>query len=141
MDLDENTKKYMIRKRFLTSFRDKLDLHGARYLMNNNNSNTIVELGDGTTSGNFRDNYGRMIAIKSAYKRNIEDEDFSEALKKDAKTQLAIIDDIENKFKNEGINDFSLGGKMKRKKTKRRSNKRRSNKRRSNKRRSNKRRH
>ena len=106
MDLEGNN-KYKIRKRFLTSFRDKLDLRGARYLMNNNNSNTIVELGDGTTSGNFRDNYGRMMAIKSAYKRNIEDEDFSEALKKDAETQLAIIDDIENKFKNAGINDFT----------------------------------
>jgi len=133
MDLEGNN-KYMIRKRFLISFRDKLDLLGARYLMNNNNSNTIIELGDGTTSGNFRDNYGRMMDIKRAYKRNIDDADFSEALKKDAKTQLAIIDDIENKFKNSGINDFSLGGRTKRKSNKRRSNKRKSNKRRSNKR-------
>ena len=133
MDLEGNN-KYMIRKRFLTSFRDKLDLRGARYLMNNDNSNTVVELGDGTTSGNFRDYYGRMMSIKSAYKRDIENADFSEALKKDAKTQLAIIDDIENKFKNAGINDFSLGGRTKRKSNKRKSNKRRSNKRKSNKR-------
>jgi hypothetical protein len=138
------TDEYANKKAFLASFKEILDMRGARYLMSNENSNTFVNHGAGNGSENLNDNYEFMMEIKDMYKTDTNDKNFSEALKQDAKTQLAIIDDIEYKLKNAGYKypspqtNFSMGGrtKMKRKQTKR---KRRTNKRKSNKRKSNKR--
>jgi hypothetical protein len=142
------TQEYRIKKRFLTSFREILDLRGAIYLINNNNPSTIVDWGDGTNSDIFELNYYHMGQIKKNYEEDIEDEDFPEAFKHDARTQLAIIDNIEQKFRNAGYepspevsNASSEGGRIKRRSNKRKKTKRRSNKRKKTKRRSNKRKH
>ena len=136
------TGEYAKNKAFLASFKEILDLRGATYLMNNENNSTFINHGDGNGSENFNDNYDLLMEVKNGYKTDTNDKNFPEALKQDARTQLAIIDDIESKLGNAlaaGTNNSSTGGSTKRKrKRKRMSNKRMSNKRRSNKRKSNK---
>ena len=107
--------------------------------MSHENSNTFINHGNNSGSENFNENYDYMMEVKDGYKTDTNDKNFPEALKQDARTQLAIIDDIENKFKN-AIPPDSTGGRIKRKtkKSKRTQTKR---KRRSNKRRSTKRKH
>jgi len=127
--------EYTNQKIFLTSFRKVLNQRGAEYLMNNVNNNTFVEHGSQELNGNYND----MMDIKVKLKQDIEDEDFPEPVKKDAITQLEIIDDIEQKLTNAGYQPLS-GGRRKRKRTKRKRTKRRSNKRKQTKRRYNKKR-
>lgn len=106
--------------------------------MDHANSDTFVDHGDGTGSQRLIDNFDYMrTEVKDSYKTDINDENFPEALKQDAQTQLRIIDDIEYKIGNAlaaGTNNYSTGGRSnKRNRTKRRSNKRKKTKRRSNK--------
>ena len=112
------TGEYAKNKRFLESFKEILDLRGARYLMDHENNSTFVNHGDGNGSENFNDNYEFMMEIKDGYKTDTNDKNFPEALKQDARTQLAIIDDIEYKFKNAippTQTNSSMGGTTKRK--------------------------
>ncbi len=136
MNDDDIRGDYTNQKIFLTSFREVLRKRLAEYLMNNDNNNTLVEHGSGNLNGNYND----MMEIKLKLKQDIEDADFPEALKQDARTQLEIIDNIEQKLTNAGYQTLS-GGRRKRKRTKRRSNKRKQTKRRSNKKRQTKRKH
>jgi len=135
--------QYVIRKSFLSSFKELLDLRGARYLMSNANPDTFISHnGNNEGAWNLNENYQHMMDTKDEYNKDIENEDFPEALKQDARTQLAIIDDIEQKFKNAGYQPSSGGrGRRKRKQTKRRTNKRKRTKRKSNKRKRTKRKH
>jgi hypothetical protein len=126
---------YVNEKIFLASFKQVLYLRGARYLMSHENDQTYIDHGNNNGISNLNVNYNFMIDIKSEYKKDIENEDFPESLKQDAKTQLAVIDDIEQKLKNAGYQPLSGG------RTKRRSNKRKQTKRRSNKRKQTKRKH
>ena len=143
------TGEYAKNKRFLESFKEILDLRGARYLMDHENNRTFVNHGDGSGSENLTDNFDYMMEVKNSYKTDTNDKNFSEALKQDARTQLAIIDDIEHKLGNAidaaSTNNSSTGGrsksKRKRRSNKRKQSKRRSNKRKQTKRRSNKRKH
>jgi len=133
------TGEYANKKAFLLSFKEILDLRGARYLMSHENSNTFINHGNNSGSENFNENYDYMMEVKDGYKTDTNDKNFPEALKQDARTQLAIIDDIENKFKN-AIPPDSTGGRIKRK-TKKSKRKQTKRKRRSKKRRSTKRKH
>jgi hypothetical protein len=137
------TGEYAKNKAFLASFKEILDLRGATYLMNNENNSTFVNHGSGNGSENLNDNFDYMMEIKDGYKTDTNDKNFPEALKQDARTQLAIIDDIEYKLGNAlaaRTNNSSMGGRSnKRKRTKRRSNKRKKTKRKQMKRKSNKR--
>ena len=137
------TGEYAKNKAFLASFKEILDLRGATYLMNNENNSTFINHGDGNGSENFNDNYDLLMEVKNGYKTDTNDKNFPEALKQDARTQLAIIDDIEYKLGNAlavRTNNSNMGGRSnKRKRTKRRSNKRKKTKRKQMKRKSNKR--
>ena len=134
------TGEYAKNKAFLASFKEILDLRGATYLMNNENNSTFINHGDGNGSENFNDNYDLLMEVKDGYKTDTNDKTFSEALKQDARTQLAIIDDIEYKLGNALA--AGTGGRRKRKQTKKRSNKRKkTKKRRTNKRKKTKRKH
>ena len=107
--------QYVIRKSFLSSFKELLDLRGARYLMSNANPDTFISHnGNNEGAWNLNENYQHMMDTKDEYNKDIENEDFPEALKQDARTQLAIIDDIEQKFKNAGYQP-SGGGRGRRK--------------------------
>lgn len=119
------TGEYAKNKRFLESFKEILDLRGATYLMNNENNSTFINHGSNSGSENFNDNYDLLMEVKDGYKTDTNDKNFPEALKQDARTQLAIIDDIEYKVGNALA--AGTGGRSKSKR-KRRSNKRRSNK-------------
>ncbi len=133
------TGEYAKNKAFLASFKEILELRGATYLMNNENNSTFINHGDGNGSENFNDNYDFLMEVKDGYKTDTNDKNFPEALKQDARTQLAIIDDIEYKFKNAippTQTNSSMGGRRKRRQTKR---KRRQTKRKKTKRKSNKR--
>jgi hypothetical protein len=143
------TGEYAKNKAFLESFKEVLDLRGVTYLMNNENNSTFVNHGSGNGSENLNDNFDYMMEIKDGYKTDTNDKNFPEALKQDARTQLAIIDDIEYKLGNAlaaRTNNSSMGGrsnkrrrkqtKRKRKQTKRKQTKRKQTKR---KRKSNKR--
>jgi 1-aminocyclopropane-1-carboxylate deaminase/D-cysteine desulfhydrase-like pyridoxal-dependent ACC family enzyme len=131
---------YVNEKTFLASFKQVLNLRGVRYLMSHENDLTYVDYGNNNGVSNLNNNYNFMVDIKDAYKKDIENKDFPESLKQDAKTQLAVIDDIEHKLTNAGYEPLS-GGRRKRKRTKRRSYKRKRTKRRSNKRKQTKRKH
>ena len=140
------TGEYAKNKAFLASFKEILDLRGATYLMNNENNSTFINHGDGNGSENFNDNYDLLMEVKNGYKTDTNDKNFPEALKQDARTQLAIIDDIEYKLGNALA--AGTGGRRKRKQTKKRSNKRKktkktkkTKKRRTNKRKKTKRKH
>ena len=130
--------EYAKNKRFLESFKEILDLRGATYLMNNENNSTFINHGSNSGSGseNFNDNYDLLMEVKDGYKTDTNDKNFPEALKQDARTQLAIIDDIEYKLQNAippTQTNSSMGGRRKRKQTKIKSNKRKQTKRKSNK--------
>ena len=139
------TGEYAKNKAFLASFKEILDLRGARYLMNNENNSTFINHGDGNGSENFNDNYDFLMEVKDSYKTDTNDKNFPEALKQDAKTQLAIIDDIEYKLKNAippTQTNSNTGGRRKRKQTKRkRKQTKKTKKTKKTKRRSNKRKH
>ena len=129
------TGEYAKNKAFLASFKEILDLRGATYLMNNENNRTFINHGDGNGSENLNDNYDLLMEVKDGYKTDTNDKNFPEALKQDARTQLAIIDDIEHKFGNvlvANTNNSNTGGMPKSKsksKRKRRTSKRRTSKR------------
>jgi hypothetical protein len=120
------TGEYANKKTFLASFKEILDMRGARYLMDHENSNTFINHGNNSGSENFNENYDYMMEVKDGYKTDTNDKNFPEALKQDAKTQLAIIDDIEYKFKNAippTQTNSNMGGRRKRKQTKRKGRK------------------